>query len=37
MSEMKARILGLPECLHHDGRRIWLANSAEKTTGLSES
>ena len=24
MSEMKARILGLPECLHHDGRRIWL-------------
>lgn len=24
MSEVKARILGLPECVNHDGRTIWL-------------
>lgn len=24
MSEAKARVLDLQECLHHDGRRIWL-------------
>lgn len=24
MSEVKARILGLPECVHNDGRTIWL-------------